>query len=62
MCLLIEVDVELWHAENCNGGISARNLEKLAIAHDFIWTDKEVADMIHLFDTDGDAKVSTYRS
>ncbi|XP_004306956.1 PREDICTED: myb-like protein V isoform X1 [Fragaria vesca subsp. vesca] len=44
--------------ENCNGGISARNLEKLAVAHDFIWTDKEVADMIHLFDSDGDAKLS----
>ena len=47
------------HVERCTGGISARDLEKAAIAHDFTWTDKEVADMIHLFDSDGDAKVST---
>ncbi|XP_024169913.1 uncharacterized protein DDB_G0283697 isoform X1 [Rosa chinensis] len=44
--------------EKCNGGISARDLERVAIAHDFMWTDKEVADMIHLFDSDGDAKLS----
>ncbi|KAM5554796.1 uncharacterized protein ABKV19_022955 [Rosa sericea] len=44
--------------ERCNGGISARDLERVVIAHDFMWTDKEVADMIHLFDSDGDAKLS----
>jgi Ca2+-binding EF-hand superfamily protein len=48
-----------WHAEKWNGGISARDLQRVATAHDFMWTDREVADMIHLFDSDGDAKVST---
>ncbi|XP_050387329.1 uncharacterized protein LOC126803587 [Argentina anserina] len=44
--------------ESCNGGISAGDLEKADIVHDFTWTGKEVADMIHLFDSDGDAKLS----
>ncbi|KAK9910871.1 hypothetical protein M0R45_034810 [Rubus argutus] len=44
--------------EKWNGGISARDLQRVATAHDFMWTDREVADMIHLFDSDGDAKLS----
>jgi Ca2+-binding EF-hand superfamily protein len=36
-----------------------RDLRRVAIAHDFTWTDKELADMIHCFDGDGDGKVSS---
>lgn len=31
----------------------------MAYTHDFTWTDKEMADMIHCFDSDGDGKVNT---
>lgn len=48
-----------WHAENCNGGLSLRDLQRVATAHDFMWTDKELADMIRCFDSDGDGKVSS---
>ena len=44
-------------AENWNDGISVRDLERVAIAHDFTWTDKELADMIRCFDSDDDGKV-----
>ncbi|XP_030513810.2 protein BFR2 [Rhodamnia argentea] len=40
------------------GGITALDLAKVADAHDFMWTDKELADMIHCFDSDGDGKLS----
>lgn len=35
-----------------------RDLEKMAIVHNFVWTDSELAHMISCFDTDGDGKVS----
>ena len=37
-----------------------RDLRRVAIAHDFMWTDKELSDMIHCFDSGGDGKVSTF--
>ncbi|GAV62047.1 EF_hand_5 domain-containing protein [Cephalotus follicularis] len=40
------------------GSITVRDLRRVAIAHDFIWTDKELADMIHCFDTNSDGKLS----
>ncbi|XP_007052141.2 PREDICTED: DNA ligase 1 [Theobroma cacao] len=40
------------------GGISMRDLRRVAIAHDFIWTDKELSDMIHCFDVDRDGKLN----
>ncbi|KAK7260153.1 hypothetical protein RIF29_25959 [Crotalaria pallida] len=40
------------------GTVTARDLERAAIAHDFIWSDKELADMIRFFDSDGDGKLS----
>lgn len=40
------------------GGISLRDLKRVAAAHDFTWTDKEMADMICCFDSDGDGKLS----
>lgn len=39
------------------GGITLRDLQRVAAAHDFTWTDKEMADMIYCFDSDGDGKV-----
>ncbi|XP_018853849.1 uncharacterized protein LOC109015851 [Juglans regia] len=39
-------------------GITKRDIERVAIAHDFMWTEKELADMIHCFDSDGDGKLS----
>ncbi|KAJ6400365.1 hypothetical protein OIU84_015919 [Salix udensis] len=38
------------------GAITKRDLRRVANAHDFTWTDKELADMIHCFDGDGDGK------
>ncbi|XAR54150.1 hypothetical protein NMG60_11029165 [Bertholletia excelsa] len=40
------------------GAISLRDLRRVAAAHDFTWSDKEMADMIHCFDSDGDGKLS----
>ncbi|KAF9600514.1 hypothetical protein IFM89_009963, partial [Coptis chinensis] len=63
-CLLQGQDniLDIW--ENCvpiyteagKGGVSVKDLRKVAIDHDFVWSDKEMADMIHLFDSDGDGK------
>lgn len=40
------------------GSITVRDIERVAIAHDFMWTEKELADMIHCFDSDRDGKLS----
>ncbi|KAL2337568.1 hypothetical protein Fmac_012014 [Flemingia macrophylla] len=41
-----------------NGTVNVRDLQRAATAHDFLWTDKELADMIRCFDSDGDGKLS----
>ncbi|CAK7347865.1 unnamed protein product [Dovyalis caffra] len=43
-------------AEAGRGAITMRDLRRVAITHDFTWTDQELADMIHCFDGDGDGK------
>ncbi|KAK7260110.1 hypothetical protein RIF29_25879 [Crotalaria pallida] len=40
------------------GTVTARDLERAAIAHDFIWSDKELAHMMRFFDSDRDGKLS----
>ncbi|KAF5186997.1 calmodulin-like protein [Thalictrum thalictroides] len=45
------------HAEAGKGGITVKDLRRVAIDHDFIWSDKEINDMVHLFDSDGDGKL-----
>lgn len=40
------------------GSVSLRDLQRVSVAHDFIWTDDELFDMIHCFDSDGDGKLS----
>lgn len=40
------------------GSVTIRDLQKIALAHDFIWTDEELADMIRCFDGDGDGKLN----
>ncbi|XVF22753.1 hypothetical protein REPUB_Repub12eG0198200 [Reevesia pubescens] len=40
------------------GSISIRDLRRVAIAHDFMWTDKELSDMILCFDGNGDGKLN----
>ncbi|KAH7687690.1 EF-hand-containing protein [Dioscorea alata] len=40
------------------GHISLRDLQRMAIAHDFSWTEMEIALMIHCFDSDKDGKLS----
>ncbi|CAK9188398.1 unnamed protein product [Ilex paraguariensis] len=40
------------------GSITLRDLQRVAAAHDFTWTNKEIADMIYCFDSDGDGKLS----
>ncbi|CAJ1948638.1 unnamed protein product [Sphenostylis stenocarpa] len=52
-----QLDGKLWHAEAGNGTINVRDLQRAATAHDFLWTDKELVDMIRCFDSDGDGKV-----
>ncbi|KAI4354806.1 hypothetical protein L6164_003642 [Bauhinia variegata] len=44
--------------ETGKGSLSLRDLQRIAVAHDFTWTDKELADMICCFDGDGDGKLS----
>ncbi|KAL3516952.1 hypothetical protein ACH5RR_023854 [Cinchona calisaya] len=40
------------------GSITLRDLRRVAFAHDFTWSDKEMADMIKCFDGDEDGKLS----
>ncbi|XP_075476477.1 uncharacterized protein LOC142517871 isoform X2 [Primulina tabacum] len=44
--------------ETGNEGFFLRDLCRLAAAHDFTWSEKDMADMIHLFDSDGDGKIT----
>uniref|UniRef100_A0A162A675 EF-hand domain-containing protein n=1 Tax=Daucus carota subsp. sativus TaxID=79200 RepID=A0A162A675_DAUCS len=41
------------------GSITLQDLRRVAAAHDFTWSDKEMAYMIQIFDSDGDGKVIT---
>ncbi|KAF2303503.1 hypothetical protein GH714_018838 [Hevea brasiliensis] len=47
-----------WHAEAGRGLLTVRDLQRVATAHDFTWTDRELTDMIHCFDSDGDGKLN----
>ncbi|XP_057497566.1 uncharacterized protein LOC130782307 isoform X2 [Actinidia eriantha] len=38
------------------GSITLADLIRVAAAHDFTWIDKDIADMIYYFDSDGDGK------
>ncbi|KAI9180647.1 hypothetical protein LWI28_006922 [Acer negundo] len=40
------------------GGLSMTDIRRVATAHDFTWTDDELADMIRCFDSDGDGKLN----
>ncbi|KAK3038777.1 hypothetical protein RJ639_027364 [Escallonia herrerae] len=40
------------------GSIILRDLRRVAAAHDFTWSDKEMEDMIRFFDSDQDGKLS----
>ncbi|XP_008796080.2 YTH domain-containing protein 1-like [Phoenix dactylifera] len=40
------------------GHITVRDLQRMAIAHDFTWTGDEIANMIHCFDRNGDGKLN----
>ncbi|KAJ0051807.1 hypothetical protein Pint_00194 [Pistacia integerrima] len=44
--------------ESGRGIISKRDLRRVAVAHDFLWTEEELADMVHCFDSDGDGKLN----
>ncbi|XP_027906600.1 caltractin-like [Vigna unguiculata] len=39
------------------GTLNVRDIQRAAAAHDFLWTDKELVDMIRCFDSDGDGKL-----
>lgn len=41
-----------------NGDIGLRDIQRMANTHDFTWTDKEMADMIHCFDSNADGRLS----
>ncbi|MCD9641995.1 hypothetical protein HAX54_028581 [Datura stramonium] len=40
------------------GSISFRDLRRMAISHDFTWSDEDMANMIRCFDSTGDGKLS----
>ncbi|KAK0581013.1 hypothetical protein LWI29_008841 [Acer saccharum] len=40
------------------GGLSMTDIRRVATAHDFTWTDDELADMIRCFDSDRDGKLN----
>ncbi|KAL5718300.1 hypothetical protein ACHQM5_011216 [Ranunculus cassubicifolius] len=40
------------------GGITLKDLKRVAVDHDFSWSDDEMADMIHFFDNGGDGKLN----
>ncbi|KAK6142944.1 hypothetical protein DH2020_023292 [Rehmannia glutinosa] len=44
--------------ETGKGGFTLRDIQRLATAHDFTWSEKEMADMICCFDSDGDGKIN----
>ncbi|XP_072957926.1 uncharacterized protein [Typha angustifolia] len=40
------------------GYVTVRDIQRMAVAHDFSWTDSEIANMIHSFNSGGDGKLS----
>ncbi|XP_050237596.1 NAD-dependent protein deacetylase HST1-like [Mercurialis annua] len=44
--------------EQGSGYLTVRDLQRLATAHDFTWTDRELDEMIHYFDSDRDGRLS----
>ncbi|KAK4269791.1 hypothetical protein QN277_022900 [Acacia crassicarpa] len=44
--------------ETGKGSVTMRDLQRVAAAYDFVWTDKELSDMIHCFDSDNDGKLT----
>ncbi|CAN4125874.1 unnamed protein product [Withania somnifera] len=40
------------------GNISFRDLQRMAVSHDFTWSDEDMANMIRCFDSDGDGKLT----
>ncbi|XP_059312928.1 uncharacterized protein LOC132064084 isoform X1 [Lycium ferocissimum] len=40
------------------GSINLRDLRRMAVSHDFTWSDEEMTNMIRCFDSDGDGKLS----
>ncbi|XP_042046522.1 uncharacterized protein LOC121792585 isoform X3 [Salvia splendens] len=44
--------------ESGRGSFFLRDVQRLAATHDFTWSEKEIADMIYCFGSDGDGKIS----
>ncbi|XP_047980851.1 RNA polymerase II subunit 5-mediating protein homolog isoform X2 [Salvia hispanica] len=44
--------------ESGRGSFFLRDVQRLAATHDFTWSEREIADMIYCFDSDGDGKIS----
>ncbi|KAL3615562.1 hypothetical protein CASFOL_041223 [Castilleja foliolosa] len=54
-----EIIVHFFHFdETGKSGINIRDVQRLAIAHDFTWSENEMASMISCFDSDGDGKIN----
>lgn len=51
------IELDLCLTEGGQGSITLQDLRRVAAAHDFTWSNKEMADMIQIFDNDGDGKV-----
>ena len=62
MCLLVIDEVKCCFTEAGKGSITLADLMRVAAAHDFTWIDKDIADMIYCFGSDGDGKVNTHSS
>ncbi|CAI9781600.1 unnamed protein product [Fraxinus pennsylvanica] len=56
---LDEMVIHFFHFDEVGkGNITLRDIQRVATAHDFTWSEKEISDMIYCFDSDGDGKLN----
>ncbi|KAL2511465.1 calmodulin-related [Abeliophyllum distichum] len=54
-----EMVIHFFHFDEVGkGNITLRDIQRVATAHDFTWSEKEISDMIYCFDGDGDGKLN----
>eukprot|EP00850_Spirogloea_muscicola_P020127 SM000207S06202 [mRNA] locus=s207:116463:117413:- [translate_table: standard] len=58
LCIILTFCGTAAAAERASGGISVRDIDRVALAHDYCWGDDEVQDMIDFFDGTGSGKTS----
>ncbi|CAA3028673.1 centrin-2-like isoform X2 [Olea europaea subsp. europaea] len=55
---LDEMVIHFFHFDVGKGNITLRDIQRVATAHDFMWSEREISDMIYCFDSDGDGKLN----